>query len=211
MRALLSDSLAAEAGRQGATRPIHTVTLVEHPLRRIGPFRSGAGYRQALARSRDEASLRYHRQIQPGHILLAVALTADARVDAMLATVGIARWDLADRAAAHLAPSLPAHDGGPDLAYTPRGVHVRDRAIRLAERLGWGWLGAAHLLVALGEEDWGAAPRVFRELRATPSTLMSALTTAAHPIPPPMSDEPPIYGWDLDATSDASDVSPPAP
>jgi ATP-dependent Clp protease ATP-binding subunit ClpA len=184
---------------------------VEQSHRRVGPFRSGAGFRQALARSRDEAFLRYHRQIRPGHILLAVANTSDVRVDAILATLGIARLDLARRAAAHLAPSLPPHDGGPDLAYTPRGVHVVEQAARIAERLAWGWLGAAHLLIALGEEDWGSPPRVFREVGVTPAALHSALAAVVHSIPPPMSDEAPIYWWDRRATDDAPGSYTPAP
>jgi ATP-dependent Clp protease ATP-binding subunit ClpA len=149
-----------------------------------------------LTRSRDEAFARNHRQIRPGHILIGVALTPDARVDAMLTMLGIVRSQLVERAVAALGPSLPEHDGGPDLAYTPRASQVLTRATRLAEQLGWGWLGAAHLLVVLGEEDWGAAPRVLEEIGATAHALRSALSSAAQPIPPEASAEPPIYWWD---------------
>lgn len=198
------------AEHEGEPGSVHTAIIVQQSPRLVGPFRSGAGFRQALARARDEAFLRFHRQVHPGHILLAVALTPDARVDAVLATLGIAREALAERAAARLPPPLAAHDGGPDLAYTPRGGHVLEQATRLAEGLGWGWLGAAHLLVALGEEDWGPAPRVFREAGVTPAALHSALATAARSIPPPMSDEPPIYGW-IPVVPDAPGSNPPVP
>jgi hypothetical protein len=70
-----------------------------------------------------------------------------------------------------------------------------DEATLLAERLSWGWLGAAHLLVPLGTEDWGAAPRILGEMGATASALRSALNAAAS-IPPEPSDEPRIYWWD---------------
>ncbi|HTE47333.1 MAG TPA: Clp protease N-terminal domain-containing protein [Gemmatimonadaceae bacterium] len=175
---------------------------MKQPPRRVGPFRAGAGFREALGRARDEAFLRHHRQIRPGHILLGVALISDERVDAMLDTLGVARSDVAERAAAALVPAVPAHDGGPDLAYTRRGVHVLNQAALLAEQLEWGWLGAAHLLVALGEEDWGAPRRVMSELGVIPSALRSALASA-QPVPPAPSDDPPIFWWDFRTAPDA--------
>jgi ATP-dependent Clp protease ATP-binding subunit ClpA len=178
--------------------------MLEQAPRRLGPFQSGAGFRPALGRSREEAFLRNHHQIRPGHILLGVALISDVRVDAMLATLRVARTELAERAAGALGRALPAHGGGPDLAFTPRGVHVVDRATLLAERLGWGWLGAAHLLAVLSEEDWGSAPRVMGELGVTAGAVHAALASAARLIPPEPSDEDPIYWWDWRTAGESS-------
>jgi len=52
--------------------------------RRAGPFRSNAGFRQALAYSRDEAALRHHRRIRPSHMLAGVLRSSDDRVLAVL-------------------------------------------------------------------------------------------------------------------------------
>jgi ATP-dependent Clp protease ATP-binding subunit ClpA len=164
-----------------------------------------------LRRAREEAFLRNHHRIRPGHILLGVALIADTRVDAMLATLGVARAEFAERAAAGLGRSLPVRRGGPDLAFTPRGVHVIDHATLLAERLGWGWLGAAHLFAMLGEEEWGSAPRVLGELGVTAGAVHAALTSAARLNPPEPSDEDPIYWWDFRADESSGSRAPAAP
>src|SRR5688572_1898643 len=92
--------------------------------RRAGPFRSNAGFRQALARARDEAAMRYHRQIRPSHILAGLLHSPDARVVAVFDDLGIRLSDIAARLALTIGPPLPPHDGGPDLAYTQRGGAV---------------------------------------------------------------------------------------
>lgn len=171
---------------------------MHHSPRRIGPFRSGAGFRPALRRASDEAFARHHKSVRPGHVLLGVALTSDARVDAMLAALHVDRSRLVELSATMLGPPLPPHGGGPDLAYSPHAVQTLLRAARLAERLGWGWLGSAHVLAALADEDWGSVPRVLAELRVSPAAVHAAFTSAAYSMPPAPSDEAPIYWWDSD-------------
>lgn len=178
------------------------MTSEVHPPRRIGPFRSGAGFRDAPQRARDEAFARHHRWIRPGHLLLGVALTPDARVDAMLAALHVDRSRLVELSATMLGPSLPPHGGGPDLPYSPHAIQTLLRATRLAERLGWGWLGSAHLLAALADEDWGSVPRVLAKLSVSPAAVHAAFMSRAHAIPPAPLDEPPIYWWDSRTNED---------
>jgi len=157
-----------------------------------GPFRSNAGFREALAAGRDEAASRNHRMIRPAHILAGILRSPDARVVAALADLGILVSDLTAAIATEVGPSLSANARGPDLPYTRHGVAVLHGAVRAAERLRHDWLGAVHLLAALSQESWGAAPRVLHTAGVSPSRLWPAIERIAARMPPPPSSDPPL-------------------
>jgi hypothetical protein len=78
---------------------------------------------------------------------------------------------------------------------------VNERAALLAETLGQGWIGAVHLLAALGDEDWGITPRVLREASVASAHLHELVRAVAREMPPPPSGGPPIVWWVKDTAS----------
>ena len=85
-------------------------------LRLAGPFQSNAGFRQTLARARDQAANRFHRRVRPSHLLAGLLARPDARVTAVFEDLGIAMPALVSQIASEIGRSVPPHDDGPDLA-----------------------------------------------------------------------------------------------
>jgi ATP-dependent Clp protease ATP-binding subunit ClpA len=168
--------------------------------RQVGPFRGNAGYRQALGRARIEAIDLGHDQLGPDQILLGVLLTPDVRTDAVFEALGVSIDTLEERLRAELVRTRPRTGvaGGPDLPFTARGRNVLTRSVELAESLGFGWLGAIHLLAGIAESDSRIAPRLLREANVQSARVLELIESVARVLPPEPSDEHPIY-WYVEA------------
>jgi len=148
--------------------------------------------------------------IRPAHIFLGVLLTPDRRTDAVFSSLGVSASQLATAVYIELGRPLPADLSGRDLAYTRQGKLVLERACLYAEHLGWGWLGAVHLLQSLSELHWGTARRLLRSIGASPERLHQVIEAVSRPLAPALSSEPPfVWAVPVEA-SYGQDSAPPA-
>jgi ATP-dependent Clp protease ATP-binding subunit ClpB len=115
-----------------------------------------------------------HQQIEPEHLLVALLQQADGVVPPILAKLG-ARPDALRRDAEGEVRRLPRVTGGGSQYIGPRLKTVFDTAWAEAERLKDEYCSTEHLLVALTQDQEGAAGRILRQAGVTRDTVYRAL------------------------------------
>ncbi|MET0852611.1 MAG: Clp protease N-terminal domain-containing protein, partial [Candidatus Rokuibacteriota bacterium] len=115
-----------------------------------------------------------HQQIEPEHLLLALAEQEDGVVSALLAKLG-ARPDAIRRDVQAEIRRLPKVSGTSGQYMGPRLKTVFDAAWAEMERLKDDYCSTEHLLLAIAQESEGAAGRILRQAGVTKDALYRAL------------------------------------
>lgn len=126
--------------------------------------------RQVVLRAVQHARLR-GQAVEPGHLLLSVAETAD------LADVGPPRelGITAEAVASHLPPPL-AEPPQQDPPFSPEARRVLEAAAQSARHLGHRHIGPEHLLMALADENAaGQAASILKAIGVDPAALRARL------------------------------------
>src|SRR5690606_3231241 len=108
--------------------------------------------RRTVVLAREAALTLDHDHIGTEHLLLGLLQTGQGLATTTLHALGVTADDARKliclaTGAAHPAP---AHDS---LTFTPRAKRVLEHALREAQRLGQGYIGAEHILLGLLWED----------------------------------------------------------
>ena len=132
---------------------------------------------EALVASQELATRLTHPQVEPEHLLAALADQAGGVVPEVLRKLGVDP-SAVTRAAHEALATLPRAYGGAAPAISPRLSAVLDAARREAERLTDEYVSTEHLLIAIvGERGRSAAARLLADLGVTADRVLGALTS----------------------------------
>ena len=133
--------------------------------------------RQALLAAQQLAARPEHPEIEPEHLLAALADQADGIVPGLLRKLLVDPAAIAEAARAEAA-KLPAVRGGAPPGESPRLRRVLQQAAAEAERLKDEYVSTEHLLIALaGEEGRAPAARILRAQGVTGDRIYEVLTS----------------------------------
>ena len=133
--------------------------------------------RQALLTAQQLAARPEHPEIEPEHLLAALADQADGIVPGLLRKLSVDPAAVAGAARAEAA-KLPAVRGGAPPGESPRLRLVLQQAAAEAERLKDEYVSTEHLLIALaGEEGRAPAARILRAQGITGDRIYEVLTS----------------------------------
>jgi ATP-dependent Clp protease ATP-binding subunit ClpA len=131
--------------------------------------------RRALQTAREEVAARHQAYVAPEHLLLALTSQRDATWSTVFKQLAVDQGALAQQMTSAMAtPSTPG-DVGPDFPYTPAAMRVLELATEEARDLGYAYVGAEHILLALVREGSSSAARVLASNRITQDRLRDAL------------------------------------
>ena len=133
--------------------------------------------RQALLAAQQLAARPEHPEIEPEHLLAALADQADGIVPGLLRKLSVDPAAVAGAARAETS-KLPAARGGAPPGESPRLRRVLQQAAAEAERLKDEYVSTEHLLIALaGEEGRAPAARILRAQGVTGDRIYEVLTS----------------------------------
>jgi ATP-dependent Clp protease ATP-binding subunit ClpB len=117
-----------------------------------------------------------HAQIDPEHLLLALAEQADGIVPALLRKMGIEPRPVAEQLRGELSKQ-PAAYGGSQPGLSPRLRKVTDAAEAEAERLKDEYVSTEHLLLGIVSEGGrSVSSRILQQHQITKDRIFEALT-----------------------------------
>jgi ATP-dependent Clp protease ATP-binding subunit ClpB len=129
---------------------------------------------EAVQAAQGLADAESHQQIEPEHLLVALARQPEGVVAPLLARLG-ARVETILREAEAEVHRLPKVTGAGGQYVGPRLKATLDAAWAEAQRLKDDYCSTEHLLVALAQDRDGAAGRILRQAGVTPDGLYRAL------------------------------------
>jgi ATP-dependent Clp protease ATP-binding subunit ClpA len=130
--------------------------------------------RRALQTAREEAAARSQAYVAPEHLLLALTSQRDAAWSTVFKELAVDQGALAQQMTSAMATPSASADVGPDFPYTPAAMRVLE-ATKEARDLGYAYVGAEHVLLALVREGSSSAARVLASNRITQDRLRDAL------------------------------------
>jgi ATP-dependent Clp protease ATP-binding subunit ClpC len=131
--------------------------------------------RRALQTAREEAAARGQAYVAPEHLLLALTSQRDAAWSTVFKELAVDQGALAQQMTSAMATPSASGDVGPDFPYTPAAMRVLELATKEAEDLGYAYVGAEHVLLALVREGSSSAATVLASNRITPDRLRDAM------------------------------------
>ena len=131
---------------------------------------------EAILAAQRLAEQNNHAQIEPEHVLLALAEQADGIVPSLLRKMGVEPKPVADQLRAELAKQ-PAAYGGSQPALSPRLRKVTESAESEAERLKDEFVSTEHLLLGIVNEG-GRSPstKILQQFNVTKDRIFEVLT-----------------------------------
>ena len=170
--------------------------------------------REALLAAQQAAEQAGHPELEPEHLLAALAAQADGVVPTVLRRLGIDPLAIVDAARAEV-DRLPAVRGGSAPALSPRARDALNRGATEAEQLKDEYVSTEHLLLALASEG-GSQPaaRILAAHAAAPERIREVLKAVrgtqrvTDPHPEGKYEALERYGTDLTARARKGDLDP---
>jgi ATP-dependent Clp protease ATP-binding subunit ClpB len=129
---------------------------------------------EALHSTQDVAGRFGNQQLEPVHLLLALAEQSEGIVPAILSRLGIAPTTLAAQAESEI-EKLPKVGGTADHYLSPALKEVMDQAAKEAERFKDEFVSTEHLLLVLADKPDETAGRILKRLGVTHRAILEAL------------------------------------
>ena len=130
---------------------------------------------RALQAAREEAATRRHAEVAPEHLFLGLVRQHAAPWGAVFKQLAVDPGALSRQVAAVITSPVMSGAVGPDFPYTPASMRVLELATIDAGDLGYAWIGAEHLLLAIVREGTSPAAQVLAHNGVTLGRLRAAL------------------------------------
>ena len=170
--------------------------------------------REALLAAQQAAEQAGHPELEPEHLLAALAAQQDGVVPTVLRRLGVDPAEVADAARAEVA-RLPSARGGAAPALSARTRDAVNRASAEAERLKDEYISTEHLLLALAAEGRSApVAKILAAHQAAPDRIQEVLKSVrgtqrvTDPNPEGKYEALERYGSDLTARARKGDLDP---
>lgn len=152
--------------------------------------------RSALQAARQEAARLHHEYVGTEHLLLGLLCIPESTAVKLLATLQVDLGALKADVERAVKQGSATRDPGADLPYTSRAKKILELAMGAARELRDPYVGTAHVLLGIVQEEKGVAARALLQAGITVPSLRSVLDASRGKAPEdagPESERPVAY------------------